>query len=176
MNDDTELKVGEIVRAHVASIKDFGAFIDFDGGSGLIYYRNIVPRVEHGAIRTVLSEGQSIEAIITEIQDDGKISLSMKIPRRARQAALAKEVKQDLASLSDEDTSIRSVWIALTKIEHYLLKYMQTPIPFKAGSVRFNSKGDLLAEIDSDIHFDSFKSEVKRIYDAEVFPQKHDGK
>lgn len=170
MNDDTELKVGEIVRAHVASIKDFGAFIDFDGGSGLIYYRNIVPRVEHGAIRTVLSEGQSIEAIITEIQDDGKISLSMKIPRRARQAALAKEVKQDLASLSDEDTSIRSVWIALTKIEHYLLKYMQTPIPFKAGSVRFNSKGDLLAEIDSDIHFDSFKSEVKRIYDAEVFP------
>ena len=170
MNDEIELEIGAIVRAHVASIKDFGAFVDFDGGSGLIYYRNIVPRVEHGAIKTVLSEGQSIEAIITDIQEDGKISLSMKIPRRARQAALAKEVKKDLSSLSEEDTSIRSVWIALTKIEHYLLKYMQTPIPFKAESLHFNSKGDLLAEIDSDIHFDSFKSEVKRIYDADVFP------
>ena len=60
MNDEIELEVSQIVRAHVTSIKDFGAFVDFDGGSGLIYYRNIVPRVEHGAIRTVLSEGQSI--------------------------------------------------------------------------------------------------------------------
>ncbi len=55
----------------------------------------------------------------------------MKIPRRARQAALAEEVKQDLSTLSEEDTSIRSVWIALTKIEHYLLKYMPPPFPLR---------------------------------------------
>lgn len=135
-----------------------------------MYYTQVIPKVEHGGIGAVLSEGQQIDAVIKEIRKDGKINLSMRIPRRARQTALAEEVKQDLATLSDEDTSIRSVWIALTKIEHYLLKYMQPPVPFKKGSVQLNSKGNLIAQIDSEVHFDSFKSEVKRIFDAEVFP------
>ncbi len=134
-----------------------------------MYYTQVIPKVEHGGIGAVLSEGQQIDAVIKEIREDGKINLSMRIPRRARQTALAEEVKQDLATLSDEDTSIRSVWIALTKIEHYLLKYMQTPVPLKDGSVQFNSKGNLIAKIDSEVHFDSFKSEVKRLFDAEVF-------
>lgn len=167
--DNKELKVGDVVKAYVASIKDFGAFVDFDGRSGLVYYTQVIPKVEHGGIGAVLSEGQQIDAVIKEIREDGKINLSMRIPRRARQTALAEEVKQDLATLSDEDTSIRSVWIALTKIEHYLLKYMQTPVPLKDGSVQFNSKGNLIAKIDSEVHFDSFKSEVKRLFDAEVF-------
>ena len=134
-----------------------------------MYYTQVIPKVEHGGIGAVLSEGQQIDAVIKEIREDGKINLSMRITRRARQTALAEEVKQDLATLSDEDTSIRSVWIALTKIEHYLLKYMQTPVPLKDGSVQFNSKGNLIAKIDSEVHFDSFKSEVKRLFDAEVF-------
>lgn len=165
-----ELKVGDVVKAYVASIKDFGAFVDFDEHSGLVYYTQIIPKVEYGRIGDVLSEGQQINAVIKEIRENGKINLSMIIPRRARQAALAEEVRQDLSTLSEEDTSIRSVWIALTKIEHYLLKYMQTPVLFKDGSVQFNSKGNLIALIDSEVHFDSFKSEVKRIFDAEVFP------
>ena len=165
-----ELKVGVVVKAHVAYIKDSGAVVDFDGVSGWIFYKNVIPRVEHGRVDSVLSEGKQIDAIITDIQDNGRISLSMKIPRRARQAALAEEVRQERESLSEEDKSIRSVWIALTKIEHYLLKYMQTPVPFKEGSVQFNSKGNLIAQIDSEVHFNSFKSEVKRIFDAEVLP------
>ena len=165
-----ELNVDDVVKTHVVRIVDSGIIVDFDGYSGFIFYRNIVPRVEHGCIGSIFSEGDEIVAIITEIKDDGRISLSMKIPKRVKQAALAREVMNDLSTLSEEDTSIRSVWKALTKIEHYLLKYMQTPIPFKKDSVHFNSKGDLLAEIDSDIHLDLFKSEVKRIYNAEVFP------
>ena len=74
-------KVGDIVKAEIVSIKDFGAFADFDGGSGLIYYTQIVPRVEHGAIDQVLSEGQIVDCAISEIKPDGKISLTMKLRR-----------------------------------------------------------------------------------------------
>ncbi len=71
--DNKELKVGDVVKAYVASIKDFGAFVDFDGRSGLVYYTQILPKVEHGGIGTVLSVRQQIDAVIKEIRDDGKI-------------------------------------------------------------------------------------------------------
>ena len=37
-------KIGDVVKAEIVSIKDFGAFAEFDGGSGLIYFTQIVPR------------------------------------------------------------------------------------------------------------------------------------
>ena len=159
-----ELKVGAVVKATISFITDYGAFADFEGGSGLIYHTQVVPHVEHGNVRNVLTEGQVVDAIIKEIKAGGKISLSMIIPRRARKKALVDEVKQDLSTLSDNDTSIRSVWIALTKIEHYLLKYMQTPITLKKGSAHLTSRNKLKAQIDSGIHFETFKAEVKRIF------------
>lgn len=163
-----ELKVGAVVKATISFITDYGAFADFEGGSGLIYHTQVVPHVEHGNVRNVLTEGQVVDAIIKEIKAGGKISLSMIIPRRARKKALVDEVKQDLSTLSDNDTSIRSVWIELTKIEHYLLKYMQTPITLKKGSAHLTSRNKLKAQIDSGIHFETFKAEVKRIFSAEV--------
>lgn len=166
--NNNEIKIGSLIKASISSIKDFGAFADFDGGSGLIYYTKVVPKVDHGKVHDVLSEGQVVDAIITEIKADGKISLSMQIPRKAKRKALVDEVKQDLSTLSDNDTSIRSVWIALTKIEHYLLKYMQTPIMLKKGSAHLTSRNELKAQIDSSVHFETFKSEVKRIFSAEV--------
>ena len=71
------MKVGDVVKATIVNIKDFGAFADFDGGSGLIYFTQIVPRVEHGAIEDVLSIGDTVDCAISEIKPDGKISLTM---------------------------------------------------------------------------------------------------
>ena len=43
------MKTGDAVKAEIVNVIDFGAFAEFDGGSGLIYFTQIVPRVEYGA-------------------------------------------------------------------------------------------------------------------------------
>ena len=103
------MKVGDVVKATIVNIKDFGAFADFDGGSGLIYFTQIVPRVEHGAIEGVLSIGDTVDCAISEIKPDGKISLTMKIKRKEARKAKIEEVKQDIQNMSEEDTNIRSI-------------------------------------------------------------------
>ena len=127
------MKIGDVVKAKIVNIKDFGAFAEFDGGSGLIYFTQIVPRVEHGAIGEVLHVGDTVNCVISEIKPDGKISLTMKIKRREARKAKIDEVKQDIQNMSEEDTNIRSIWMALTDIQHFMLKYMQMPIPIKHG-------------------------------------------
>ena len=164
------MKVGDVVKATIVNIKDFGAFADFDGGSGLIYFTQIVPRVEHGAIEDVLNVGDVVDCAISEIKSDGKISLTMKIKRKEARKAKIEEVKQDIQNMSEEDTNIRSIWMALTDIQHFMLKYMQMPIPIKYGRTKIDSKGEkLTAEIDQEVHFDAFQSEVRRVFSADVF-------
>lgn len=164
------MKIGDIVKAEIVNIKDFGAFAEFDGGSGLIYFTQIVPRVEHGAIEDVLSIGDTVDCAISDIKPDGKISLTMKIKRKEAHKAKIEEVKQDIKNMSEEDTNIRSIWMALTDIQHFMLKYMQMPIPIKHGSTKIDSKGEkLTAEIDQEVHFDAFQNEVRRVFSADVF-------
>lgn len=161
--------IGDLVKATITCIKDFGAFAEFDEGSGLIYYNQIVPRVEHGAIEQVLHVGDTVNCAISEIKSDGKISLTMKLKRKEARKAKIDEVKQDIQNMSEEDTNIRSIWMALTDIQHFMLKYMQMPIPIKKGSAKIDSKGEkLTAEIDQEVHFDAFQNEVRRVFSADV--------
>lgn len=164
------MKTGDAVKAEIVNVKDFGAFAEFDGGSGLIYFTQIVPRVEYGAIGKVLHVGDTVNCVIYEIKSDGKISLTMKLKRKEVRKAKIEEVKQDIQNMSEEDTNIRSIWMALTDIQHFMLKYMQMPIPIKHGSTKIDSKGEkLTAEIDQEVHFNAFQNEVRRVFSADVF-------
>lgn len=166
-----EFKVGEIYEAaRVVEIKDFGAFVEITPfHTGLIYFTQIVPSVEHGKIGTVLSVGDKVKCAISEIKPGGKISLTMKIRKRIERKQQVEQVKRDIANMSEEDTSLRSIWMVLTNIQHYMLKYMQLAVPLKKGSARINLKGNkLTAQIDSQIHFDTFKSEVRRLFSSDV--------
>ena len=164
------MKTGDAVKAEIVNVKDFGAFAEFDGGSGLIYFTQIVPRVEYGAIGEVLHVGDTVNCVISEIKFDGKISLTMKLKRKEVRKAKIEEVKQDIQNMSEEDTNIRSIWMALTDIQHFMLKYMQMPIPIKHGSTKIDSKGEkLTAEIDQEVHFNAFQNEVRRVFSADVF-------
>ena len=42
------MKVGDVVKATIVNIKDFGAFADFDGGYGLIYFTIFPPQIAMG--------------------------------------------------------------------------------------------------------------------------------
>ena len=64
------MKTGDAVKAEIVNVKDFGAFAEFDGGSGLIYFTQIVPRVEYGAIGEVLHVGDTVNCVISEIKSE----------------------------------------------------------------------------------------------------------
>ncbi|WP_314155826.1 S1 RNA-binding domain-containing protein [Stomatobaculum longum] len=71
-----ELKVGDVVDGKVESLKDYGAFIDLNGATGLLH----VSQISRKRVKTpadVLKEGQEVKVKIIKI-GDGKISLSMR--------------------------------------------------------------------------------------------------
>ena len=163
--------VGQIIEeAKVVNIREFGVFVEIDSSlTGLIHFSQIIPKVGYGNISTVLSVGDRIRCAVSEVKPDGKVNLTMKIRKRIERKHQIEQVKKDIANMSNEDTSLRSIWMVLTNIQHYMLKYMQLAIPLKKGSASLNPKGNkLTAQIDSQIHFDNFKSEVRRLFSADV--------
>ena len=73
----SEITEGQVFHGVVATIKDYGAFVDIgDGMSGLVHISQIShDRIKHPSV--VLKEGQEVDVKVIEIKD-GKISLSIK--------------------------------------------------------------------------------------------------
>ena len=73
-----ELQEGMTVRGKIASIKNFGAFVDIDGIEGLIPISEIGwSRTEN--IHDVLSEGQDVEVVILKLDwENERFSFSLK--------------------------------------------------------------------------------------------------
>ena len=79
INDLTEEPaVGKIYRGEVKTIMDFGAFVNIlPGKDGLVHISKIAPgRVER--VSDYLKEGQEVEVVVLEIDNRGRVSLSMK--------------------------------------------------------------------------------------------------
>ncbi len=73
----SDIKPGQVFHGTVATIKDYGAFVDLpDGLSGLVHISQIShERIKHPGV--ALKEGQEIDVKVIEVKD-GKISLSIK--------------------------------------------------------------------------------------------------
>ena len=76
-NKISDIQVGQVFHGTVATIKEYGAFIDIgDGLSGLVHISQIShERIKHPGV--VLKEGQEVDVKVIEIKD-GKLSLSIK--------------------------------------------------------------------------------------------------
>jgi polyribonucleotide nucleotidyltransferase len=74
-----EPEVGTIYTGKVASIVDFGAFVTFmPGKDGLVHVSEIKnERVEN--VRDILSEGQEVKVKLVEVDQRGKVRLSMRL-------------------------------------------------------------------------------------------------
>jgi len=70
-------KIGDIIKVNITTIVDFGAFVSFDGLSGLIHYKEI-PKGKHGNINTILKIGDIVDAKILEIKPGNKYGLSIR--------------------------------------------------------------------------------------------------
>jgi len=76
-NKISDIKVGQVFHGVVATLKEYGAFVDIcDGISGLVHISQISHlRIKHPKV--VLKEGQEVDVKVIE-NKDGKISLSIK--------------------------------------------------------------------------------------------------
>ena len=74
-----EAEVGKIYKGKVVKIMDFGAFVNFFGKKdGLVHVSQISQeRVNHP--KDVLKEGQEVNVKLLEIDNRGKVRLSMKV-------------------------------------------------------------------------------------------------
>ena len=74
-----EAEVGKIYDGKVVNIVDFGAFVNFMGGKdGLVHVSEIkAERVEN--VRDALEEGQEVKVKVLEIDQRGKVRLSMRV-------------------------------------------------------------------------------------------------
>jgi polyribonucleotide nucleotidyltransferase len=74
-----EPEVGKIYTGKVVNLVDFGAFVNFMGGKdGLVHVSEIKnERVEK--VADVLSEGQEVKVKVLEIDNRGKVRLSMRV-------------------------------------------------------------------------------------------------
>lgn len=73
----SKYKVGDMVEGTVSGVVDFGAFVQFDGGTeGLVHISELAwQRIDHP--KDVIQPGQPVKAKIIGL-DNGKISLSLK--------------------------------------------------------------------------------------------------
>ena len=75
----SQLERGQLVAGIIVGIKPFGAFVEFNGNTGLIYIKQISEnRVE--ACEKIFTIGQEIKAMIIDLDEaNGKISLSTRV-------------------------------------------------------------------------------------------------
>jgi len=75
----SQLERGQLVTGTIVGIKPFGAFVEFDGSTGLLYIKQISQnRVE--ACEKLFTIGQEIKAMIIDLDEgNGKISLSTRV-------------------------------------------------------------------------------------------------
>jgi small subunit ribosomal protein S1 len=73
------LALGQLIDGTVASLKPFGAFIEFDGISGLLHIKQISKNYVE-SLPSVLQVGQSIKAVVVALDPErNRISLSTKV-------------------------------------------------------------------------------------------------
>ena len=75
----SQLERGQLVTGKIVGIKPFGACVEFDGSTGLLYVKQISQnRVE--ACEKLFTIGQEIKAMIIDLDEgNGKISLSTRV-------------------------------------------------------------------------------------------------
>jgi small subunit ribosomal protein S1 len=74
-----QLEVGQLIDGKISGIRPFGAFVDFEGTTGLLHVNQISKNYVK-SIDAVLQAGQAIKAVILEVDEVKKrVSLSTKV-------------------------------------------------------------------------------------------------
>ncbi len=73
-----QLEIGKIYTGKVKGIAQYGAFVDIDGGGSGMVHISEISNTFVNAIRDHLTEGQEVKVKVIGINEQGKVSLSIK--------------------------------------------------------------------------------------------------
>lgn len=73
-----QLEIGKIYTGKVKGIAQYGAFVDIDGGGTGMVHISEISNTFVNAIRDHLTEGQEVKVKVIGINEQGKVSLSIK--------------------------------------------------------------------------------------------------
>jgi polyribonucleotide nucleotidyltransferase len=74
-----EAEVGKVYDGKVVNIVDFGAFVNFMGGKDGLVHVSEIKNERVAKVSDVLSEGQEVKVKVLEIDQRGKVRLSMRV-------------------------------------------------------------------------------------------------
>ena len=74
-----QLELGQLIEGSVVSLKPFGAFVEFNGVTGLLHIKQISKNYVE-SLPALLKVGQTIKAVIIALDEErNRISLSTKV-------------------------------------------------------------------------------------------------
>lgn len=167
---------GEIVKAKVTAIMDYGAFVELeDRSSGLVHFTEIPASKYH--VDEVIHVNDEFNVMI--LGDKGvdrygkkKYELSKK---KVDDLSRIKQVGEDIEQLGEEEKSIREIWKIFTQINKCLLLYMKQPILLDANSAKLNmTDGKLTIKANTESKFELFLKSFKQKFDTELVPINND--
>ena len=107
----SHLNKGDLIEGTVASLKPFGAFIDFGGASGLLHIKQI-SKSYVSALGDVLKVGEPIKAVVLNIDDErGRISLSTQVLEKYP-GEMMKEMATVMAEAEDRAKNVEKTLAA----------------------------------------------------------------
>jgi S1 RNA binding domain protein len=113
--DIADIEVGATIQGTVARIENYGAFLQLeDGRMGLVHISEI-DRNYVKDVREHLREGDTVEAKVVAIKDDGKIDLSIKAlqdpapprPRRGSDPGFEQMLKKFMRQSEERQVDFR---------------------------------------------------------------------
>ncbi|KOF56204.1 MULTISPECIES: S1 domain-containing RNA-binding protein [Clostridium] len=85
------LKAGSILEGTVVNITNFGAFVEVDGKTGLVHISEVADSFVKD-IREYLKEKDKVKVKVLSVDDNGKISLSIKQASAPKKSARPIEI------------------------------------------------------------------------------------
>lgn len=90
------IEKGSVVEGVVSRITNFGAFIDIEGGKNGLVHISEISDVYVRDVRDFLAEGDKVQAKVINIDDRGKIALSLKQVKNTQE----QDINQENATVS----------------------------------------------------------------------------
>ncbi|MGD1860068.1 MAG: S1 RNA-binding domain-containing protein [Leptolyngbyaceae cyanobacterium] len=107
------LEVGQLIQGKIASLKPYGAFVNFDGVTGLLHINQISQNYVD-SLPNLFKEGQDIKAIVVSLDESrGRISLSTKVLEKYPGEML----KEFDTVMSDVDSRLQNIGKMLVNSE-----------------------------------------------------------
>ena len=98
-----QLTVGTIIEGTITAVKEYGVFVDLgEGKSGMVHISEIAKTYVND-INEFVKVGDKVKMMVTNISDEGKISLSIK--RAEKQEEPAKTERKQKRAFSERPTS-----------------------------------------------------------------------